>query len=324
MKHRQRFSQLAQSDRDRIESLLRAEHTQTEIAAVLQVNKGTISREISRRRRKDGRYDATSAQQKADQKRRLAKYQGMKVESNPGLRAYVISQLQACQSPDAISGRMRQEMAPFSASKNAIYEWLYSVWGQQYCPLLCTRRAKPRRRREPRPKRQMIPNRISFRDVSGPIHSEVDQAVSSKNTAAIAVAAIRQSKLILVAKVANHTPRAMSRAVRRLDERVNLGQAIADNGIENKRHANWGVPVCFADPHAPWQKPLVEQSIGLLRRWFFPKRTTDWSLVTRIQLEIAVTILNGKYRKSLGYQSAYEVETAHAIIRNSKQRQCCI
>lgn len=314
-KQRKPFKQLTQADRDRIQALLRAKHIQDEIAEVLRVDKSTISREISERKRKDGRYEATTAQQKAEQKRRMAKYQGMKVEQNPDLKTYIISELKTGQSPDAISGRMKRERMPFFASKNAIYHWLYSVWGQPYCPLLCTKRSRSKKRKGPQPKRQMIPNRISFRDTRAPIRSEADQAVSSKNTAAIAVAAKRNSKFVVATKVPNHTPLAMQRAMRRLDAHVHLGQTIADNGIENKKHARWGMPVCFADPHAPWQKPLVEQSIGLLRRWFFPKKTTDWKLVSRKELRAAVVVLNRKYRKSLGYQSAYEVEAGRDSIK---------
>ena len=315
MKQRKTFKQLNQSDRDRIQALLGAGHTQVEIATVLDVDKSTIGREVKKRKRKDGRYEASTAQHKANQKRWLAKYQGMKIEKDSALRTYIIQELKNGQSPDGISGRMRREQMPFYASKNAIYSWLYSAWGQRYCQLLCTRRYKPRKRKRSGSKRQMIPDRISFREILGPIYSEADQAVSSRNTKAIAVVAKRASKFILATKVPNHTPLAMKRAMRRLDERADLGQTIVDNGIENKKHTHWGMPVCFADPHAPWQKPLVEQSIGLLRRWFFPKKKTDWKLVSSVELEIVVHIINSKYRKSLNYQSAYEVEGRRAKIK---------
>ena len=147
MKQRKPFKQLTQSDRDRIQALLRSGHTQAEIAEVLRVDTGTISREISKRKRKDGRYEAVVAQQKAEQKRRMAKYQGMKVEHNSALRAYIVSELKAVQSPDAISGRMKRERMPFFASKNAIYHWLYSVWGQRYCFLLCTNRSRSKKQK---------------------------------------------------------------------------------------------------------------------------------------------------------------------------------
>ncbi|MBI5413636.1 IS30 family transposase, partial [Candidatus Peregrinibacteria bacterium] len=71
--------------------------------------------------------------------------------------------------------------------------------------------------------------------------------------------------------------------------------------------------VFFADPYSPWQKPLIENTIGLLRRWFF-KKGTDWSTVNEKQLQHALSILNNKYRKSLNYASALEVAMAHGII----------
>ena len=73
------------------------------------------------------------------------------------------------------------------------------------------------------------------------------------------------------------------------------------------------MPAYFADPHAPWQKGFVECSIGLLRRWFFPKGT-DWASVSEAQLQGAIAVLNGKYRKVLGYRSAYEVAAEHGMV----------
>ncbi len=44
------YTQLAQSQKYQIEALLKAGHTQTEIAKLLEVHKSTISRERSRNR----------------------------------------------------------------------------------------------------------------------------------------------------------------------------------------------------------------------------------------------------------------------------------
>src|SRR3990167_7253981 len=45
------YTHLIQSDRDRIEALIKAGHTQVDIASVLKVHKSTISREIRKRNR---------------------------------------------------------------------------------------------------------------------------------------------------------------------------------------------------------------------------------------------------------------------------------
>ncbi|MFH1232521.1 MAG: helix-turn-helix domain-containing protein, partial [Patescibacteria group bacterium] len=46
-----------QQKRDRIEALRNEGHNQKEIARILKVDSGTISREIKKRKRKNGYYD---------------------------------------------------------------------------------------------------------------------------------------------------------------------------------------------------------------------------------------------------------------------------
>ena len=94
---------------------------------------------------------------------------------------------------------------------------------------------------------------------------------------------------------------------------VNMKSLTLDNGIENRSHESWNMPVFFADPHAPWQKPLIENSIGLLRRWFMPKGT-DFKTIPEPQLQQYFSVMNHKYRKSLNYKSAYEAALLHGII----------
>lgn len=316
MKTPKTYRHLDQFDRDRIDALLAAGHLQKDIARILQVDPSSISREM-KRKRKSGRYDATAAQLKADEKRRASKYQGMKVESDRALKEYIIHYLNDFHSPDEIAGRMVQDKKPFRASKDAIYHWLYSAWGQRYCPLLCTRRYRPRKRKNPPTKRVMISHRTSIHERPEDVgrtmyHFEVDTAVAprrAKNTEAIALAADIKTKLILGVKIPSLSPLHMTNALHHFQENTPMKSVTTDNGIENREHQEWGVPAFFADPHSPWQKPLIEQSIGLLRRWFFPKGT-DWSTVSEEELQEALLILNNKFRKSLGYQSALEVSRA--------------
>jgi len=311
-----------------MEALLDAGETQREIAKILKVHESTISREKKRERR-DGRYDAATAQHKAGVERGHSKYQGMKVEGNPGLKAYVIAGLTAKRSPDEMAGRMKRERQPFYASKNAIYKWLYSVYGQRYCPLLCTKRCRKRKQKK-KTKRTMIPNRKSID--SRPLgatnqtryrHYEGDTIVAPKragNTDGVAIAVERKTKLILARKIPSLAPREMTTAINGFAEETSILSMTMDNGIENKEHEDWNMPAFCADPHSPWQKPIVENEIGLLRRWYF-KKGTDWALVTEGALQEAITFLNNKYRKSLGYQSALEVARAHGMIKAKETKK---
>ena len=278
----------------------------------------------------DGRYDADTAQLKAWVKRGRSKELGMKVEGNRELKAYVIHRLTERRSPDEIAGRMKKEGQPFYASKTAIYAWLYSVWGQAYCQYLCSRRYRKRKRRGEKKKRVMIPERVSIyqrplgasrRSRYG--HWEGDTIVAPRragNTEAVAMIVERKSLLIVACRIPSLSPAMMTGAIRTMMVSLRSFSITLDNGIENKGHRDWEVPAFFADPHSPEQKPLVESSIGLLRRWYFPKGT-DWGGVKTEKLHEAVEFLNHKYRKSLGYRSAYEVATAHGILKNISREE---
>lgn len=97
-----------------------------EIGRVLDRSPGSISEELNRNRTHSG-YDPLAADRKARIRRMDAKFQGMKIESDPNLRAHVIAKLKAHWNPDEIAGAMRREHTAFYASKTAIYDWLRSV-----------------------------------------------------------------------------------------------------------------------------------------------------------------------------------------------------
>jgi transposase, IS30 family len=319
MKKRETFRHLNQHDRDRIHVMLREGCTQVKIAGVLGVNKGTISREINSRKRKNGIYDATTAQHKAQVKRLASKYQGMKVESMPNVKRRIIKELKEYRSPDEIAGRMREEGVVPRADKDAIYKWLYSSHGQRYCKYLCTKRYR-RKPQKQSTKREMIPNRkpLLERPAQG-IHWEGDTFVSGRRagtTASGALLAEQESKYIVAGKIPNLRPSVMAAAVNSMVSRIRCDTLTLDNGIENRYHESFDVDSYFCEPHSPWQKPLVEQSIGLLRRWFI-KKGTDLRTISGYELQSYVGILNHKYRKSLGYKSAHEVALERGIIKKT-------
>lgn len=316
-KKRKPFRHLKQNDRDRIEALLDSGHNQEEVATILQFDSGAISREIKKRKTKDGRYVATAAQGKANVKRSNSKYQGMKIEKYPDLRADIIKLLMQLRSPDEIAGRMKLENWPIRINANAIYKWLHSPWGQNYCRYLCTQRYK-KRKQQKLTKREMIPNRVSLvkRPKMGE-HAEGDLFVSPTKTGAQqsgAIVCVPSAQLLVGTMIENKKPATMVVAVRNIDDRILVKDYTWDNGMENRYHEQFGTSNYFADPHAPWQKPHVENSIGLLRRWFI-KKGTNLVEVSESYFQECLHILNSKWRKSLGYRSAYEVALERGIIQ---------
>lgn len=314
------FRHLKQFDRDRIEALLNSGHKQEEIAEILDFSPPTISREIKKRRRKTGIYESTTAQHKADIKRGNSKYCGMKIEKFPELKKHIVLQLSRHhRSPDEIAGRLKSLDIVPRIGTNAIYKWLYSCWGQAYCKYLCTRRYRKRKQKK-ETKREMIADRISIRlrPEEGE-HGEGDLFVSPTKTGAQrsgAVVCVPSSKLLVGTMIQNKKPDTMKDAVQEVNSRIFINDLTLDNGIENRNHKQFGIDTYFADPHSPWQKPHIENSIGLLRRWFIPKKT-DLRDVSEEQFQDYLHILNGKYRKSLGYRSAYEVSLERGIIQKT-------
>ena len=58
MRKKKNYAHLDQFARDRLEALLRSGASQKEAAEILKIDKSTVSREVSKRKRMDGRYDA--------------------------------------------------------------------------------------------------------------------------------------------------------------------------------------------------------------------------------------------------------------------------
>ena len=317
MRKTRTYAHLDQFARDRLEAMLQDGIQQKDIAEVLKVDKSTVSREASKRRRMDGRYDAWLAGHKAGVLRSNSKYQGMKIEQNPALKRRIVAELKALRSPDEIAGRMRREKLEPRADKDAIYKWLYSAFGAQYCKYLCTRRYKkkvPKNKTE----RVLIPNRVNVEwrpDLPDLIHAEGDTFVSPKRAKTThSVALVVANKCFAMRKLPSLKPAEMEAAVRDIGVAMRFDTLTLDNGIENRGHEQFGIPSFFCDPHSPWQKPRVEGAIGLVRRWFLPKGT-NLSEVSQQDLDLYAKVLNGKYRKSLGYRSASEVAEEGGILK---------
>jgi IS30 family transposase len=317
-----KYRHLNQSDRDRIQALLSSGIRQIEIAKVLGVHKGTISREIVRHEQLDGTYRASNAEHKARIKRGNSKYQGMKIERNPALKQFIIAELKKNRSPDEIAGRMRREKRNSRINKDAVYKWLYSSFGERYCKYLCTKR-KRKRIQKKTAKREMIPNRISvFERPKRGTHAEGDTFLSPQEIRdAVALVGLKKEKYLIGLKVSNLKPEIMKEAIQKIVSKIKIDTLTFDNGIENRYHEQFGIPSYFCNPHAPWQKPFIENSIGLIRRWFIPKGT-DLRGVSQEQLDSYLAILNNKYRKSLGYRSASELVEMRGIMESINSASC--
>ena len=288
---KKQYKHLAQLDRDRIQALLDARERPAEIARILDREESTIGREIKRNKRSRGdipvanaqQYQASAANQKAYVRRLYATYHGKKIQENNELRDYVIWGLKQHWNPDEIAGKMKETGQLFYASKTTIYEWLYSEWGQPYCEYLDSRQYKPKKRR-PKTKRHMIPDRVSIAErpqaATGRTefgHHEGDTVVSGKrtgSTAALAVDVERRARFISARKLANLKPRTFNKGMRSIQKKLTAVKSRTyDNGQENREYAALGVDSYFCDPYSSWQKGGVENANRMIRH-YLPKGIT--------------------------------------------------
>ena len=123
------------SDRLEIKILLDKGYKLREIARSMGRSPNTISYEIKTNGGILG-YNPTNADIYARTRKKDTRREWSKIEHNIDMKNYIIKGLEKHWNPDEISGRMEDEKKPWYASKTAIYEWLWSVHGQRYCPLL--------------------------------------------------------------------------------------------------------------------------------------------------------------------------------------------
>ena len=330
------YRHLTQADRDRLQALRDVGVKQKEIAEVLKVDPGTISREISRNRRKyrkkkniqnkNARYEADVANHKAYVRRKYAKYQGKKINENNDLKTYIIAKLKKRWNPDEISGRMKRDSEPFYASKTAIYEWLRTSIGDRYCRYLYSRRHYPKRRKSKASKKPMIPHRIGIeRRPAGATnrtrygHYEGDTMVSGKKTgskAALAVVYERKARHIDARKISSLSPKKFAASVNEMIENWNAKSISLDNGLENRSHETLLVPAYFCNPYHSWEKGGVENANKMIRR-FIPKGI-DLALYSNDDVRRVIEILNGKPRKSLNYATPQEIMVEQLFKNNKK------
>lgn len=293
-----------------------------EIARAMGRSPSSISEEIKRNKSRKGVYDPIKADHKAYVRAKYRRFQWQKIEKNQELKEYIIAKLHEHWNPDEISGRMRKENLPFYASKTAIYEWLRTSRGDRYCNLIYSRRHRVKKRKT-KAKRTIIPHRLSIeKRPLGAInrsrygHWENDTMVSGKKTGsktALTVMYERKARYLDAKKIKNLRPGSNKEAVLEMKMDKIVKSMTFDNGIENARHYELGLPTYFCDPYSSWQKGGVENVLKILRR-SFPKGM-DLSLVKESELKEAVSIINRKPRRSLGFQTAEEVALKHGIIK---------
>ncbi|WP_322297435.1 IS30 family transposase [Brevundimonas sp.] len=318
-----RYDQLSLEERCRIAELRRSGQSLRQIAAALDREPSTISRELKRNTGQGPRaepYRPTFAQQKADARR----WTGSRLERDDALRDQVLTGLARGWSPAQVVGRLKRETGRTLIGCETIYRFIHAqmkrtndgAW-RHFLP-----RAKSRRGWRTRPggsPASFIKDRIPLSkrspqalDRTQPGHWEADFMLFSRYGQNLLVLHERTSRFTAFVKTpdrkARPTAERLAGMMATLPKRLRRTLTF-DNGTEFAEHhrlnQDLAIQTFFCDPHAPWQKGGVENAIGRMRR-FLPRRTNLDTLSTD-QITACAMALNHTPRKCLDFQTPAEV-----------------
>jgi transposase, IS30 family len=322
-------SRLSLAEREEIACLVAAKAGVRAIARELGRDPSTISNELKRNSSGDGRYRASVAQQKADERARSSG-RPARLSTNLRLRGEVQARLKQNHSPEQIARRLREDFPEdpeMWVSYETIYQSIYiqgrGALKRELAQHLRTgrtvrqprRQGATRRARQPGPIKDMIniserPPEVEDRAVPG--HWEGDLITGSQNRSAIGTLVERTTGFVVLLHLpVNHGAHAVQDAVSRAvaDLPATLRKTLTwDQGIEMANHAKiaaaTGLEIYFCDPHSPWQRGTNENTNGLLRQ-YFPKGT-DLSFHGAGILERVAIELNNRPRKRLNWRTPAE------------------
>ena len=303
------YKHLSQAERYQIHALMEAGHDQSQIAKVLDRNKSTISRELSRNTGYRGYRPKQACEMYADraQKSRNASTVAawVKEQANALLRVQW--------SPEQIASQL-------PISHETVYQHVYADKAQGGALWKNLRCQKQKRKRYAggRDRRGQIPNRrplserplqIEARKQVG--HWECDTVIGANHKGAVVTMVERKSGYGVIAKVTSKTSELVSSAI--VDKlkpmAVRVKTLTFDNGKEFAAHAHIDAQLqsttYFARPFASWERGSNENFNGLLRQYIPKKRSM--STVSDEEIKMIQNRLNNRPRKRLGFKTPAEV-----------------
>ena len=311
----------SRTERLELSILLKKGYSLRDVGTALGRSHSSVSREL-KRNRVNGVYDPRKAHHKAYVRRKYSKYQGMKIRDHTELEKYIKEHMPLGWSPERIAGRWKRDH-PRAAemSPQAIYRWLYSQYGQYYCKYLKYKRYRRRKRRRIKQKREIIKNRvfiehrpliINARAHYGDFEADTMGRPKTASPEILVVLRERKSRYILAEKV-----RRLKHAIvgfKELLSGIPVRSITFDNGVENVRHLELGVPTYFCHPYSSWEKGQVENGIEAIRE-YIPKGS-DLADYSDSDISAIVNRINRTPMKCLDYQTPREVFFGRFLMRS--------
>ncbi len=316
---RKPFKHLSLKERERLFGWKKEGLSLREIAKRLGREPSTLSRELKRNAPpiRRGYYLPAKAQVRA-LKRCVSSRTRTRLR-NPALRRYILRKLRQDMSPEQIAGRLKAMHSKQHISHEAIYQFIYAE-ARDLIPLLArSHRKRLPRRHTKKHRKSHIPQRVPIAQRPSMVedrrqfgHWESDTAISRVSLQALLVMVERKSRLVKLALLPRKSAEATRIAInRRLSQLpTGLRRTITyDNGSENVEHMmvneTVGTKSYFCNPFHSWEKGTVENTVGLVRR-YFPKKT-DFGTIRPDQVQRVEMRINNRPRKCLNFRTPLEV-----------------
>lgn len=316
MNKQNKYHHITKEERTEIAFLCKKGYSIGAIAEALSRSKGAISEELNRNE-VNGEYDAKKAQHKACLRRKNSKYEGMKVVSDANLRQYIEKRIgEDDWSPEQVAGRLKNVDTGIKyASKEAIYKYVFSIYGRN---LENNLRYKGKKKSRKRTKVGQLKNRTFIEERPAIIEQrgrfgdwEGDFIVSGKNgSGALLVLHERKARFTVIDKLDSRSPSLVNQRLGEITGGFAFFNSLTlDNDISFKLHEEMskimGCPVYFCHPYHSWEKGGVENTNKLIRQ-YIPK-SSDISKFSIEYIKGVENKLNNRPRKCLGFKTPSEV-----------------
>lgn len=282
----------------------------------------SLSREL-RRNKVHNSYEPQKAHHKAYVKRKYSKYQGMKVVSDLEIQAYVKEKMKDDGwSPGNIAGRFNADKGKKILGKDAIYKYLYSARGQHLCQYLKYKHYDKRRRLGTKhiPAKH-IPNRISINVRPTEIterrtfgHYEADTMGRPRSASQQTLVVMRERLSRKLFGIKMKRLKYTIEGFKKIIEPLAVSSITFDNGVENIRYQELGIPSYFCNPYHSWEKGSVEQGIGLIRE-YIPKKA-DLKHFSQAKIDAILERINNTPMKCLNFKTPNEIYSQNLLFFN--------
>ena len=320
-----KYNQLTLEQRYKIEALKSAGTTQTQIAAIVGVNKSTISREFKRNVCSSGinafRYVAGKAEEKTRQRHKgKFKHIGFTDELKQQTQHWMTVKRY---SPEFVAAQWVKDQIT-GVSYETIYKFIWECKHSEKrinkpfknLYKLLKHRRRHRKRGNYKDSRGLIPNRVAIdkrpkiveqRKRFGDL--EVDLIMGKAHKSALLVTVDRATLKTTIDKLTGKNPGVIAAKIIERFNKLPVKTLTFDNDPAFSLHEiiakELNAETYFTRPYTSQDKGTIENRNGVIRR-FFPKKT-DFNSVTIEEVQRVENEINNRPVRKFKYLSANEV-----------------